>query len=113
MGKLYLTNSFSLNMLDLSNRDEVVIKVQKISEEMVKEILSKQDFVSAIGHESTAKLITEILGIQVPANRIQIKVKKGDKIVVLQLLQRLPEGKVLNEQELQQIPKQWFLVSIL
>ena len=110
---LYLVSAFSLNMLDFNNKNELIIKIQKISEEMVKEILSKQDFVSAIGHESTARLISKKLGIEVPANRIQIKAKKGDKIVVLQLLQRLPEGKVLSEQELQQIPTQWFLVSIL
>ena len=99
---LYLANAFSLNMLDFNNENELTIKIEKkISEEMVKEILSKQNFVSAIGHESTARLISKKLGIEVPANRIQIKAKKGDKIVVLQLLQRLPEGKVLTEEELQ------------
>ena len=110
---LYLANAFSLNMLDFNNKNELTIKIEKISEEMVKELLSKQDFVSVIGHESTAKFITEILGIEVPTNRIQIKVKKGDKIIVLQLLQRLPECKTLTKEELQQIPKRWFLVSIL
>jgi len=109
---LYLANAFSLNMLDFNNENELTIKIEKISEEMVKEILRKQEFVSAIGHESTAKLITERLGIEVPANRIQIKAKKGDKIIVLQLLQRLTEGKVLSEQELQQIPIQWFMVIV-
>ena len=99
-------------MLDFNNENELTIKIEKISEEMVKEILRKQEFVSAIGHESTARLISNKLGIQVPANRIQIKVKKGDKIVVLQLLQRLPEGKILTEEELQQIPIQWFMVIV-
>jgi len=99
-------------MLDFNNKNELIIKIQKISEEMVKEILRKQEFVSAIGHESTARLISKKLGIQVSANRIQIKAKKGDKIIVLQLLQRLPEGKILTEEELQQIPIQWFMVIV-
>ena len=109
---LYLVSAFSINMLDFNNKNELIIKIQKISEEMVKEILRKQEFVSAIGHESTARLISKKLGIQVSANRIQIKAKKGDKIIVLQLLQRLPEGKILTEEELQQIPIQWFMVIV-
>ena len=100
---LYLANAFSLGMLE--NPQEVTIYVTEIDIEQVKELLAN-GFTSAIGHESTAAILSNILGIQVPVNRVPIKAKHGDDIIVFQLLQRLPEGKILSEQELQQLIQQ-------
>jgi len=61
-------------------------------------------FVSAIGHEGTAKLLSTILGIEIPVNRIQIQMQPGDDAIVFQVLQRLPEGAVLTEEQLKKIP---------
>ena len=112
MGKLYLTNSFSINMLDFEERKVIDVRIVKITEKEVKQWLENNEFISAIGHESTAKIISQKLGIEVKPNRIQIKMKEGDIAIVFQLLQRLAEGKVLSEQELQQIPVAWFMVIV-
>ena len=66
--------------------------------------LLKQGFTSAVGHEATANFLTQLTGIQVPVNRVQIQMRQGDKAIVFQVLQRLPEGKVLNEEELKAVP---------
>ena len=58
------------------------------------------EIVSAIGHEATAKLLTELLNYEVPVNRIAIEFQDRDVALVIKLKQRLEEGKVLNSQEL-------------
>ncbi len=64
----------------------------------------KKGFVSAIGHQATADILTRILGIDVPMNRASIEMDCGDIAVVFRLLQRLPEGTVLNQKELEKLP---------
>ena len=110
---IYVANSFSLNMLDFSSSKIKTVVVEEIDTETAKKLLSNNDFISAIGHESTAKIISNKLGFEVKANRIQIKLNSNDTVIVFQLLQRLPEGKVLSERELQQIPCKWFKVTVI
>jgi hypothetical protein len=59
----------------------------------------KEGFVSAVGHESTARVLSKLLGTDVPFNRVQIAITGGDVIVSFQFLIRLPEGKVLGDDE--------------
>jgi hypothetical protein len=96
---VYLCNSFTLSMItpDLLNAG-VIIKASSISLEEVKALL-QQGFVSAVGHESTAKVLSSLLGTDVPFNRVQIAITGGDVIVSFQFMVRLPEGKVLGEDE--------------
>jgi hypothetical protein len=61
------------------------------------------EVVSAIGHEATAKLLTDILNYDVPVNRIAIEFQEKDVALVIKLKQRLEEGKVLNREELQDL----------
>jgi len=61
-------------------------------------------FVSAIGHESTAQFLSELLGIPVPARRQAIHMEVGDRAIILRLKQRLPEGQVLKREQLAAIP---------
>jgi hypothetical protein len=76
----------------------VVIKASPISLGEVKALL-KEGFISAVGHESTARVLSSLLGTDVPFNRAQIAIKEGDVIISFQFLIRLPEGKVLGEDE--------------
>lgn len=62
--------------------------------------LLARGFVSAIGHEASAEVLSQILNITIPVNRIHIRMQTGDEALILRLLQRLPEGKVLDEIEL-------------
>ena len=67
-------------------------------------ILLSGEFISAIGHEATTKLLSRILGVEIPVNRVRIAMEPGDVALVFRVLQRLPEGKVLSEDELREIP---------
>jgi len=53
----YLTNAFSLSMLTES---DVVVHVQEITPEQLKQELTAGTFVSAVGHESTADILSKI-----------------------------------------------------
>ena len=103
---IYLANAFSLSMLT----PPATVKVTEVSEEEVKRVIAN-GFTSAIGHDATAKIISTQLGVQVPVNRVAIQLKPGDLLLVFQLLTRLPEGKVLNEEEMKQVAAKWFLVT--
>jgi hypothetical protein len=57
-------------------------------------------FVSAIGHQASATLLSQLLAIDIPVNRISVTLKTGDQALILRLLERLPEGTVLTEYEM-------------
>ncbi len=96
---IYLCNSFTLSMISPSLLEGgAIIKASPISLGEVKALL-KEGFVSAVGHESTARVLGHLLGVEVPFNRVQISVGEGDVIISFQFLIRLPEGKVLGEDE--------------
>lgn len=89
MGKNFLANAFSLQMLPDGDVD---VAVRSISVESVKAMLLG-DFTNAIGHADTAAVVGSILGLDLQANRVNIALNKGDALVVAQLVGgRLPEG---------------------
>jgi len=91
---------------------EGVYRYTEISKEEAKEILSKNKYVSAIGHEATAKMLTQLLGLKIDTNRISITMQTDDKAIVFRILTRLPEGKILTEEELKNIDYAfWLLVK--
>ena len=111
---VYVSNSLSINML----QDHSALEIKAISVEEAKKILQweldhNRTFVSCVGHEPTAKLMSTLLGIEIPFNRISVKLQTWDTLLVFQLLQRLPEGVVLNEDALNSIQHKWFRVEVL
>ena len=77
-----------------------------ISLEQAKEMVAN-GFQSAIGHESTAKIISTLLGIECPVNRIQYSQKVGDFALVFKLNGRPEEGKILTIEEIEKIGYSW------
>lgn len=75
--------------------------------------LSSGEFISAIGHEATAKLMSELTGMEIPTNRISIKMQPGDQAVVFRVLTRLPEGKVLTQEEIENLPYEFSLLEMV
>lgn len=69
-------------------------------------------FISAIGHESTAHVLSQLLGVEVPCDRRQIALECGDSAVVFSLKRRLGEGQVLGETELSSEDYSFVLVSV-
>ena len=58
---------------------------------------------SAIGHESTAEIMTKLLGIEIPFNRQQFAQQNGQSALVFKLNGRPPEGKILTIDEIEAI----------
>lgn len=87
---IYLSNAFSLQMLNLN--DEHKIKITPLTVGEVKTLLAG-GFTSAIGHPDTATVVGNIIGLDVPMNRINITIDKNTPLIVAQLTGgRLPEG---------------------
>lgn len=81
---------------------EAVVRVREITPSEAAK-LAANGFVSAIGHESTAAAFGEIIGQDVPVNRIQAAPVDGDTAVSLKLNGRLPEGQILDRAQLDEI----------
>ena len=70
-------------------------------------------FISAIGHQSTANLMIHLVKFDIPVNRVQIKMQPGDMAIIFRVLRRLPEGKVLTQEELSEIPYEFGILQRL
>jgi hypothetical protein len=99
---IYVLNTLVIP-IDFERYERVTVKIRKASVEEVRRLLQSNQFVSAVGHQATAVLLTQLLGVEVPMNRITIKAQPGDILVHFVLKERLPEGKVLSYEELQQL----------
>ncbi len=109
--KIIIAAAFSLSMLP-SQQKVTWLWIRRIEKvEIVKQIIEeakKKGIVieSAVGHEATAQLLTKLLGIEVPMRRVAVTMTPETALIVFQLLTRLPEGKILTEQEVQQLVEQ-------
>jgi len=84
--------------------------IKKIDLETAKFFIPKK-FISAVGHQATAEMISGLLGVKVEVNRIQIFFEIGDKALAFVPRQRLPEGKILSKEELLKIPLDIFFIQ--
>jgi hypothetical protein len=77
MGKVYIGNAFSLQMLSSFNATVVISEVEAFP----------KDAISVVGHQDTAN----VLGVAF--NRVSLKLEEGDVLYVAQVVGgRLPEG---------------------
>lgn len=87
---IYISNSFSLQMLSLDRVNYIEVTPLELKE--VRELLSK-GFISTVGHIDTANVLSNMLGIVIPMNRVSINLSPYDMLIVAQLTGgRLPEG---------------------
>jgi len=93
---LYILNSATI---PLKEGGKYLIKARQISVEEASEMLKKEQFTSAVGHEATAQALSNIFGVTIPYNRTQITLQPGDKLISIILKKRLPEGAVLKTVE--------------
>jgi sorbitol-specific phosphotransferase system component IIA len=102
---VYILNALVIPA-DFEKYSKIKVTIRKATLEEVRQLLlqNQNEFVSAIGHESTALLLTQLLGIQIPFNRVTIKVVPGDVLIHFVLRQRVPEGKILSYEELRTLP---------
>jgi hypothetical protein len=111
-GILYVTNAFSANML-FANYHLAIVRFEHITEEEAKDMLERNIFVSAVGHEGTARVLSERLGQEIKADRKPVSLQVGDQVLICQIAGgRLPEGKILSEEEVRRLPITYILARL-
>lgn len=88
MGKQYLGNAFSLQMLDLNYGNTIdIIPVPDDEVKLMLDKVKKGQIISVIGHQDLANILN------VPCNRASIMLNPDDILYVAQVTGgRLPEG---------------------
>lgn len=85
-----LTNAFSLQMIPVFPAIPVIEEVYGYK---IKELAKAGNLESAIGHADLAAVLTDELGVEIPTNRVPVRVGKDDTLYVAQYTGgRLPEG---------------------
>lgn len=101
MKKVYFCNAFSLNMLprtwDDNRRGPIMLDCAKMTPEDVKTWLGAGDggvhVIHAVGHPDTARVLSGVLGLDIPCRRENVLLAPGDRVIVAQYHgPRLPEG---------------------
>lgn len=108
--RICITNAFSLSMLKPTEWN--LLSIRELTDKEARDIVMNKNYSidSAVGHESTAYIISKLLGIEVPAHRKMVNLMQYDGILVFQLMVRLPEGKIMNIEEIEMIPHKWYIV---
>ena len=90
-------------------------RLSSISLEQAKAELDR-GFLSAIGHQSTADLLTTLLGVGGSMNRVTLgdeHFKVGQKAVILKPLKRPPEGAILTREQIEELGYEFKLLEVL
>lgn len=66
--------------------------------------LLRDGFNSAIGHQGAADFLSSLLGVAIPFNRVRVEMEPGDCALVVRILDRKEEGKVLSKEDMNRIP---------
>ena len=74
-------------------------------------IVKDHPFVSAVGHESTAQVMTELLGADIPMARLTVEPEVGDRFLCFKLDNRPPEGAILDRTTLEALGFSWVIMQ--
>ncbi|MBN1989056.1 MAG: YddF family protein [Bacteroidales bacterium] len=86
-------------------------RISDISFDSASELVRQHGFVSAVGHDAAAELMSSRLGVPVPMNRIQFKQQVGQLAIALKLNQRPNEGAILTCEQMESIGYTFKLVE--
>lgn len=96
--KLALLNTSILTSTGLFSLDDITLNQAR---ELVQENLNELD--SAIGHQSTAEIMSALLEVEIPVNRQVFQQQVEQKALVFKLNGRPEEGKVLTVDDIENI----------
>ncbi|HMM20706.1 MAG TPA: DUF1874 domain-containing protein [Selenomonadales bacterium] len=83
-----------------------------ISMEEAKELVrSAPRIISAVGHQATAEILTDLLKTQIAFNRINFHQQRGQQALVFKLNSRPPEGIILSRAEIEAFGYHFQLLS--
>jgi len=77
--------------------------VSQVTVDEARHLVHLHGWVSAVGHEATAAVLSRILRVNVPMNRVEYQQQVGQLAIALTLNQRAPEGQVLSVEEMLKI----------
>ena len=86
-------------------------RLDDITLEEAKNLVHNNDILSAVGHKSTADILTTLLEKEIPANRIEYAQNVNEKALVFKLNGRPEEGKILTADEIQKIGYKFQLLT--
>lgn len=66
---------------------------------------------SAIGHTATAEILSELLNFKIGTNRSEFFQTTEDLALIFKLKKRVPEGKVLNRNEIEEFGYEFGLLT--
>ena len=99
MGKTYLLSSMIIP-IPFEYKSAMAV-VEEVSVEEARAIL-KRGFISAVGHEATARFLSRILGLEVRPSREAIFLHEGDVAIAIQFGERM-QGVELGEDEVERL----------
>lgn len=84
---------------------EGAYEICDISLEDAKEfvIMNEGNLLSAIGHQSTADVLSRLLDVKIEKNRINFEQEEGQKAIVFKLNGRIEEGQILTVEDIERI----------
>ena len=74
-------------------------------------LVKEREWQSAIGHESTAQILSSLLKTDVSMNRIKYEQKPGDAALIFKLKGRPEEGVILTCEEIEEIGYEFGLLE--
>lgn len=102
MGRVYLLSSM---IIPISfEYKSATVTIEEVSVEGARAIL-EGGFISAVGHEATARFLSRILSLDVKPNRETVYLHEGDEAIALQFRERI-QGMELGEEEVERCFKE-------
>lgn len=86
-------------------------RYEPISLEQAKDLVNSNELDSAVGHTSTAQVMTELLGTEVSVNRQTFQQQLGQQALVFKMNGRPPEGVILSRDEIEEMGYSWGLLT--
>lgn len=102
--KLALLNTSILTTTGTYNLEDITL-------ERAKELVHGNELDSAIGHDSTAEIMSSLLEKDIPVNRQLFQQEEGQQALVFKLNGRPAEGKILSAEEIEQIEYKFQLLT--
>lgn len=88
-------------------------RLDNITLDEAKNLVHNNEILSAVGHKSTADILTTLLEKEIPANRIEYAQNVNEKALVFKLNGRAEEGKILTADEIQEMGYKFQLLTKL
>ncbi len=96
--------------------DYGTFRFELLSFEQAKELVqsyqnANKEIISAIGHQATAEIMSEILEYPVAKNRLEFTQKTDEAALIFKLKKRAEEGEILSRAEIEEVGFEFGLLT--